>query len=186
MGSVYAAWRPVVGLEAIPGRVFVVDVVIDADGLDLLVVVARVRDALAIGAAVSVVGNRGRAAAGIERAAENGERRAVGIAVERKHFLIEGHRLRRRLINRSGDGVGAAERKLLQDVILKCWRGNRGGCDDGQGDANPLAIEEEKQFVVNDGAANAAAEMVHRRARLVISRRRIGEIVCGVESGTVP
>ena len=49
--------KSVVGLKAIPGGVLLVDVVIDANGLDLLVIVARMRDALAICAAVSVVGD---------------------------------------------------------------------------------------------------------------------------------
>ena len=56
----------------------------------------------------------------------------------------------------------------------------------GQGDANPFAIEEEKELIVNNWTADAAAEMVHRGAGLVISRRRIGEIIGGVEPRTIP
>src|SRR6202030_615810 len=118
------------------------------------------RDALAIGAAVAVIRDRGRGAAFIERATENGERRAVRVAVERKHFLIERHRLRRGLINRSGDRIGSAERKLLQDVLLARWGRNRVGCDNRQSDADPLAVKEEKQLVVDDRAADAAAEVI--------------------------
>src|SRR5580704_11067282 len=114
------------------------------------------RDALTIGAAVAIVWYYGRGAAGIKRAAENGERRAVGVPVERKHFLIERHRLRRRLIERASDGIGSTQRKPLQDVILKCGSGNRGGRDDRQSDPNPFAVKEQKQFVVNDRAAQAA------------------------------
>ncbi len=43
-----------VGLKAKPGRVFLVDVVVDADGLHLLVIVAGMRNALAVGATVSI------------------------------------------------------------------------------------------------------------------------------------
>ncbi len=143
------------------------------------------RDALAIGAAVSIIRNCGRTSAHIERATEHRERRSAGISVERKHLLIERHRLRRR--DRSTrDGISAAQRKLLQNVILKCRSRNGGGRDDGQRDPNPLAIEEEKQLVVNDRAAQAAAEMVHGRARLVISRGGIREIVGRVEPRAVP
>src|SRR5271165_179665 len=61
-----------VGLKAEPGNVLLVEVVVDASGLDLLVVVAGVRDTLAIRATVSVIGNCGRASAYIEGTAEYG------------------------------------------------------------------------------------------------------------------
>ena len=48
------------------------------------------------------------------------------------------------MINRSGHGVRAAERKLLQDILLKCRRRHGGGIDDGERDPNPFGIEEEK------------------------------------------
>ena len=64
-----------VGLKAKPRGIVLVDVVIDARGLHLLVIVAGMRNALAIGAAVSVIRDGGRAAARVERAAEHGKRR---------------------------------------------------------------------------------------------------------------
>jgi hypothetical protein len=83
-----------VGLKANPDEVFFVDVVVDAGGLDLFVVIAGVRDALAIGAAVSVVGDCGRSSADVEGAAQYGQGRSAGVAIEREHLLIEGDQLR--------------------------------------------------------------------------------------------
>src|SRR5580700_3099628 len=92
--------EPGVRLKAKPSGVFSVNVVIDASCLDLLMIIARMRDALAIRATVSIIRNGGRTSTDIERAAENLERRSVRITVERKHLLIERHRLRRWLIDR--------------------------------------------------------------------------------------
>ena len=89
----------VVRLKAEPGGVFLIDVVIDPNRLDLFVIVARMRDALAIGATVSIIRNGGRTSTNIERTAKYGERRSARIAVERKHLLIERHQLRRGLID---------------------------------------------------------------------------------------
>ena len=60
------------------------------------------------------------------------------------------------------------------------------GRDDGQCNPNPLAIEEEKQLVVDNRASHTASKVVHRRARLVISRSGIREIVGRVELRAVP
>ena len=49
----------VVRLKAKPGGVFLIDVVIDSNRLDLFMIVARMRNALAIGAAVSIIRNGG-------------------------------------------------------------------------------------------------------------------------------
>ncbi len=100
--------------------------------------------------------------------------------------MVEGHRLRRGLVNGAGDGIRAAERKLLQHVIFKRsgWHGDRG--DDRKRDAHPFGIEEEEQLVVADGAAEAASEMVDGRAGLVIAGGGIGEVIGGVEQGAVP
>ena len=81
-------------LEAEPGGVFLIDVVIDSNCLYLFVINARMRKALTIGAAVSIIGNRGRSSTHIERTAKNCERRSAGISIERKHLLIEQDRLR--------------------------------------------------------------------------------------------
>ena len=150
-----------VGLEAEPGGVLRIDVVVEADGLHLLVVVAGVRDTLTVRAAVT---------AG-ERAAEHRDGRSRGAAVEREHLAVE------------RDG---RRRDLLQDVLLKRCAGHDGRRDDGQRDAHPLAVEEEKELVVEDGAADAAAEVVHRGAGLAIAGRGVGEVVGGVEDGAVP
>ena len=48
------------------------------------------------------------------------------------------------------------------------------------------ADEKEKQFIVNNGPANVAAEVVYRGARLVISRRGVREEIRSVEPRTVP
>ena len=74
-----------VRLKTKPGRVFLVDVVVDAGRLHLLVVVAGVRNALPVGATVH------------RRRADN--RRiavgcAAGISIEREHLLIERDQLR--------------------------------------------------------------------------------------------
>jgi hypothetical protein len=48
-----------IGLKAKPGGVVFIDVVIDSNGLYLLMIIARMRDALAIGAPVSIIRNCG-------------------------------------------------------------------------------------------------------------------------------
>ena len=174
-----------VGLKAEPGDVAGVDVVVDASRLHLLAVVARMRNALAVGAAVSV----GRVAAcgaavAVERAAENRQRSPRGVAVQREHLPVEGHQLGRRLVRRSGDRVHPAARQLLQHVSLKCGRGHGGGGHDGQGDAHPFGVEEEEQLVAADGAAETAPEMIHRRARLVVPGGGVGEEIGGVRTAS--
>ncbi len=59
--------KPGVRLKAKPGRVFLADVVINSSRLDLFVIIARMRDALAIRATVPIVRNCWRASAHIER-----------------------------------------------------------------------------------------------------------------------
>src|SRR5271170_1436533 len=86
--------EPSVRLKPEPRGVFLIEVVVNASRLDLLVIIARMRDALAIRATVSIVRNRRRSAPRNEWAAENRERRSVRIPVEREHLLIERHRLR--------------------------------------------------------------------------------------------
>src|SRR5277367_352371 len=71
--------EPSVRLKAKPSGVFFVNVVIDSSRLHLLVIIARMRDALAIRATVSIVRNRRRSAPRNEWAAENRERRSVRI-----------------------------------------------------------------------------------------------------------
>ena len=84
-----------IGLKAKPRRVVLVDVVIDARGLDLFMIVAGMRDALAVRAPVTIIGNHGRTAANIEGATEHCQRGSAGVAIKRKHFLIERNLLRR-------------------------------------------------------------------------------------------
>src|SRR6266481_7790934 len=142
---------------------------------------ARMRNALTIGTTVSIVRDCRRNPTDIERAAKDRERRSAGIPVERKHLLIERHRLRRRLIDRARDGIGSTQRELLQNVILECRSRNGSGRDNGKRNPNPLAIEEEKQFVVDKWATDAATKVVQRGARFVISWSGIREIVSRVE-----
>ena len=164
-----------------------VDVVIDARRLHLLAIVARMRNALAVRASVSI----GRIAAGrgpvaVERASENRERSSGGVAVQRKKLLVERHQLGRGLIRRSGDGIHAAARQLLQHVALKRRRRHGGGGHDRQRNPNPFGVEEEKQLVVEDRSAQAAAEVIHRGARLMISGRGVGKEIGRVEFRSVP
>ncbi len=91
--------EPGVGLKAEPRHVVGVDVVVDAGRLHLLAIVARMRNALAVRASVSIrwiAARRGPIA--IERAPEYRERRAGGIAIQRKKLPVERHQLRRGLI----------------------------------------------------------------------------------------
>ena len=71
-------------------------------------------------------------------------------------------------------------------VLLECRSGNGGRRDDGQRDPHPFAVEEEKQLVAHDRPAQAAPKMIHRRSRLVISRRRIGEVIRRIQQRTIP
>src|ERR1700721_1640147 len=72
-----------VGLKAEPGHVLGVGVVVDARGLHLLAIVAGVGNALPVRASVAIRRMAARnGAIAIERAAENRERSAGGIAVE--------------------------------------------------------------------------------------------------------
>src|ERR1700730_389255 len=127
------------------------------------------RDAPAIRATVSIISSCGRSSAHIERTAKYRERRSVDISVEGKHLLVERYQLWRRLIPRPSDRIGPTQRKLLQDVILKCRGWNSSRRDDGQCNPNPLAIKEEEQFVVDNRPAYATPEVVYRRSRVVTS-----------------
>ena len=60
------------------------------------------------------------------------------------------------------------------------------GVDDRQCDSNPLAVEKEEQLVVKYRPAQAAAEMVHVRARFVVARCGIREIVRRIQDRAVP
>src|SRR5208283_871599 len=71
-----------IGLEAEPRAVVLIDVVIDARRLYLLVIIAGMRHTLAVGAAISIVGNCGSHAVCVERTSENRERRAAGISIK--------------------------------------------------------------------------------------------------------
>src|SRR5258708_26639651 len=140
------------------------------------------RNALAVRATVS----GGRIAArrhpiAVEWAAENRQRSARGVAVQRKELLIKRHKLRRRLIGRAGYGVRSTARKLLQDVGLKCRRRHGRGADDRQRDPNPFRIEEEEQLVVENRAAQTAAEVIHRGARFLISGGRVRKEIRRIE-----
>ena len=79
VGGLYAGVR----LKTKPSRVFLVDVVVDADRLHLFVVIAGVRDALPVRATVSIRWfARGRSAVGVKRTSEYRERRAIGVSVK--------------------------------------------------------------------------------------------------------
>src|SRR5580698_3631666 len=69
--------QPRISLKAIPGGVFLIDVVIDSRRLDLFMIVTRMRNALAIGAAVSIIGNCRSNSTRIERTAKYRERRTA-------------------------------------------------------------------------------------------------------------
>src|SRR6202035_1025790 len=133
--------QPCVRLETKPGRIFLVDVVVETDGLDLLVVVAGVRDALPVGATIP---------GGAKRAAKYRRGCPAGIAVEVEHPLIEQTVLIR--IARPAAGY-LPPRKLLQDVCLKRRAGNDRRRDNGKCDPHPFTIKEEEQFVVCDRPA---------------------------------
>ena len=122
----------------------------------------------------------------VERAAQNGQRCSGRVSIQAEHLLIERHQLRRWLVGGAGDGVRAAQRQLLQDVFLKGRCRNGRGGHDRQSDAHPFAVEKEEQLVAQDRPSQAAAEMVHRGARLVIARSGVGEEVGGIESRSVP
>jgi hypothetical protein len=138
--------------------------------LHLLAIVARMRNALPVRATVSIrrIAARGGPIA-VEWTTENRERSSRRVAVKRKELLVERHELGRWLISRSGYGVHAAARQLLQDVILKRRRGHGRGGDDRQRNPHPFGIEEEEQLVVDDRASETAPEVIHRGARLVVS-----------------
>jgi len=87
---------------------------------------------------------------------------------------------------RSGDGIGAAERKLLQNIILERAAGNGYGREDRQRDPYPLAVEEKEQFVVNDRTAETTSKVVYRGTRLVIARSCIGKVIGRIEDRAVP
>src|ERR1035438_7408077 len=110
----------------------------------------------------------GGAPAAIEWTAENRERGSRRAAVKRKELLVERHELGRGPIDRSGDGVHAAERQLSQYIVLKRRRGHGGGGHDRERNPHPFGIEEEEQLVVDDGASQTASEVIHRGARLMI------------------
>src|SRR5580698_8434817 len=69
-----------ISLKTKPSRIFLVDVVVDPDGLHLFVVVAGVRDALPVGATIP---------GGAKRAAKYRGGCAAGVSVEGEHLLIE-------------------------------------------------------------------------------------------------
>ncbi len=75
---------------------------------------------------------------------------------------------------------------MLKNVILERSGRHGRGRDDGKRDAHPFAVEEKEQLVVEDRTAETAAEMIHRGARLVISRRGVGEIIRGVQERAIP
>ena len=114
------------------------------------------------------------------------QRSPRGIAVQRKELLVERHELRRRLISRSGYGVHAAARQLLQDIVLKCRRRHGRGSDDRQRNPNPFGIEEEEQLVVEDRASQTSAEVIHRGARLVVSGGGVRKEIRRIELRAVP
>src|ERR1700730_11083075 len=72
----------VVRLKAKPGGVFLIDVVIDPKSLDLFMIIARMRHALAICATVSIIRNCGQTSTNIERTAKYGEWCSAGSSIE--------------------------------------------------------------------------------------------------------
>jgi len=95
-----------VGLKSEPGHVPLADVVIHARGLHLFVVVARMRNALAVGATISVGRiSGGNAAVAVQRTPQHRERRSRGALVERKQLLVERHKLRLRRVLRSCEHI---------------------------------------------------------------------------------
>src|SRR5258708_38617229 len=80
-------------LKAKPGGVLFVDVVIDSNRLDLFMIIARMRDALPIGATDAIIDYCRWNTTHIERTAEHHEKRSARISIQRKHLLIERHRL---------------------------------------------------------------------------------------------
>src|SRR5579863_8953331 len=137
------------------------------------------RNALPVRASVSIrrIATRGDPI-GIKRAPQYRERSSGCIAVQSEELLVEQRQLRSRLIRGPSDGVCASQRQLLEHVILKCGCRHGGGGYDGECNPDPFGVEEEKQLVVDDRAAETAPEMIYRGARLVISKRGVGEEIC--------
>src|SRR5579864_7888202 len=82
--------KPRVGLKTKPCHVLGVDIVVDSSRLHLLAIIARMRNALAVRATVSIgwiTACNGRIA--VEGTAQNRERSPRGVPVERKELLIE-------------------------------------------------------------------------------------------------
>src|SRR3984893_17922500 len=71
-----------IGLKAKPGGVLFIDVVIDSNRLHLFMIVARMRNALAIGATVSIIRDCRWASSRIERAPQYREGCSARISVE--------------------------------------------------------------------------------------------------------
>src|ERR1700730_3040367 len=81
VGSLYAG----IGLKSNPGRVFLIDVVIDSSRLDLFVIVTRMRNAQTVRATIRHVA---------QWTPEYRHGRAGGISIKREHPYIERYRLR--------------------------------------------------------------------------------------------
>src|SRR5208337_1350572 len=163
------------------------DVVVDARSLHLLMVVAGMRNALSVGAAIPIRRtSRCSASTHIEGATKHSQGYSVRILIEGEHLLVEGHELRRGRVLRSGDGIGPTEGQLLEHVLLEFRAGDRYRRDNGQCDPHPFAIEEEKQLVMNDRTAQAASEVIHVGSRLPVAGRSSREVIGRVEDGAVP
>ena len=69
------------------------------------------------------------------------------------------------------------EVKVPARIVLECRNGNNRGCDDGQCDPHPFAVEEDKKLVVRNRAAETTSKVIHCGYGLVVPRSRIGEVV---------
>jgi hypothetical protein len=78
--------QPCVRLKAKPCGVFLIDVEIDSNRLDLFMIITRMRDALAIRATVSIVRNCGSTSTNIEGTTQRREAFA-SISTEREYLL---------------------------------------------------------------------------------------------------
>ena len=88
------------------------------------------------------------------------------------------------------DRVGPALRQLLQHILLIGRRRDGRSRDQRQRDADAFVVGEEEELVLADRPADADAEFVHGRARLLgdVAGRVVGmeEVVGGVQQRAVP
>ena len=105
----------------------------------------------------------------VQRAGENGCRCARRVAVEREHILVERYFLRLRGQYGSVDRIGAAQRQLLQHILLISGRRYRRSRDQRQRDADAFVVREEEEPVPS-GSARQRLRRTHSRSSAASSQ----------------